>query len=130
MLYNNITHRYPNQTKGKMTKKIEMARGKRSSKKSGDRKSIKYFLIFRWIYLYVMVFSSKLKNVDRSSAQARDITINNITIQITEYKVKEKRNYDPLEQSSTSEMSSHSESGFETSSTAATTSSSKSHSFL
>lgn len=74
--------------------------------------------------------SSKLKNVDRSSGQAREITINNITIQITEYKVKDKRNYDPTEQSSTSEMSSHSESGFETSSTAATTSSNKSHSLL
>lgn len=73
---------------------------------------------------------SKLKNVDRSTAQARDITINNITIQITEYKVKEKRSYDAMEQSSTSEMSSHSESGFETSSTAATTSSGRSHSFL
>ncbi len=74
----------------------------------------------------------KLKNVDRSSGQAREITINNLTIRITEYKVKDKRGYvDQLEHSSTSEMSSQSESGFDTSSTVATHSSNKtSHSLL
>lgn len=78
-----------------------------------------------------MRYSFRLKNVDRSSAQAREITINNLTILITEYKVKDKRYNDQHEHSSTSETSSHSESGFDTSSTVGTQSSSKtSHSFL
>ncbi|KAK7590198.1 hypothetical protein V9T40_001811 [Parthenolecanium corni] len=57
---------------------------------------------------------SKLRNVDRSSAQAREITINNLTILVTEYKVKEKRSYlEQVDNTSASEMSSQSESGFD-----------------
>jgi len=53
----------------------------------------------------------RLKNVDRSSAQTREVTVNNITVLITEYKPKVKNSQDQSEQSSTSsETGSQSES--------------------
>jgi len=36
----------------------------------------------------------RLKNVDRSSAQSREVTVNNITVTITEYKAKKKKSSD------------------------------------
>uniref|UniRef100_A0A1B6GKH3 RanBP2-type domain-containing protein n=1 Tax=Cuerna arida TaxID=1464854 RepID=A0A1B6GKH3_9HEMI len=44
----------------------------------------------------------KLKNVDRSSAQTREVTVNNITVMITEYKPKAKSSQDQSEHSSAS----------------------------
>ncbi|XP_054280222.1 YY1-associated factor 2 [Macrosteles quadrilineatus] len=53
----------------------------------------------------------RLKNVDRSTAQTREVTVNNITVLITEYKPKVNNSQDQLEQSSvSSETGSHSES--------------------
>lgn len=80
-----------------------------------------------WLHSWFISF--RLKNVDRTSAQAREITMNNLTIRITEYKVKEKRNQtDNYEQSSASDMSNQSESGFDSS--VASHSSRASHSYL
>ncbi|XP_014243619.1 YY1-associated factor 2 isoform X1 [Cimex lectularius] len=45
----------------------------------------------------------RLKNIDRSSAQTREITVNNVTVIITEYKPKKKKSSDAS--SSTSEES-------------------------
>ncbi|XP_024080577.1 uncharacterized protein LOC112126204 [Cimex lectularius] len=47
--------------------------------------------------------SPRLKNIDRSSAQTREITVNNVTVIITEYKPKKKKSSDAS--SSTSEES-------------------------
>ncbi|XP_014288819.1 YY1-associated factor 2 isoform X2 [Halyomorpha halys] len=47
----------------------------------------------------------RLKNVDRSSAQTREITVNNVTVIITEYKAKKKKPSDAS--SSTSSEGSH-----------------------
>ncbi|KAL1130019.1 hypothetical protein AAG570_012962, partial [Ranatra chinensis] len=33
----------------------------------------------------------RLKNIDRSSAQTREVTVNNVTVTITEYKAKKKK---------------------------------------
>lgn len=52
-----------------------------------------------------VLFRPRLKNVDRSSAQTREVTVNNITVMITEYKPKAKSSNDQSENSSTSSES-------------------------
>ncbi|XP_075218583.1 ring and YY1 binding protein isoform X2 [Lycorma delicatula] len=52
----------------------------------------------------------RLKNVDRSSAQTREVTVNNVTVVITEYKAKAKKPLSDQSSSTSSENGSQSES--------------------
>lgn len=54
----------------------------------------------------------RLKNVDRSSAQTREVTVNSVTVVITEYKPKIKSN-ETISSSSSSDHGSHSESSMD-----------------
>lgn len=54
--------------------------------------------------------SPRLKNVDRSSAQTREVTVNNVTVVITEYKPKTKKTLSDQSSTTSSENGSHSES--------------------
>lgn len=68
----------------------------------------------------MIYFSPRLKNVDRSTAQTREVTVNNVTVYITEYKPKlKKTTSDQSGQSSSasSENGSHSESSTDAKST-------------
>ncbi|XP_022184220.1 YY1-associated factor 2 isoform X2 [Nilaparvata lugens] len=55
-------------------------------------------------------FTPRLKNVDRSSAQTREVTVNNVTVVITEYKPKAKKTLSDQSSTTSSENGSHSES--------------------
>ncbi|XP_065333208.1 YY1-associated factor 2 isoform X2 [Cloeon dipterum] len=72
--------------------------GGKSDKKSSDKYSKKGKLL------------SRLKNVDRSSAQHREVTVNNVTVIITEYKPKLANSDQSGQSSSASSEMSHSES--------------------
>lgn len=52
----------------------------------------------------------RLKNVDRSSAQTREVTVNSVTVVITEYKPKAASAKDAASSTSSSDHGSHSES--------------------
>lgn len=54
----------------------------------------------------------RLKNVDRSSAQTREVTVNSVTVVITEYKPKTK-SMETISTSSSSDHGSHSESSMD-----------------
>lgn len=54
----------------------------------------------------------RLKNVDRSSAQTREVTVNSVTVVITEYKPKIK-SAETISSSSSSDHGSHSESSMD-----------------
>lgn len=52
----------------------------------------------------------RLKNIDRSSAQTREVTVNSVTVVITEYKPKVPKSAETLSTTSSSDHGSHSES--------------------
>lgn len=52
----------------------------------------------------------RLKNIDRSSAQTREVTVNNVTVVITEYQPKAKKTLSDQSSSASSENGSQSES--------------------
>lgn len=56
----------------------------------------------------------RLKNVDRSTAQTREVTVNSVTVVITEYKPKVKSSTEVPTSSSSSEHGSQSESSMDT----------------
>lgn len=55
----------------------------------------------------------RLKNIDRSTAQTREVTVNSVTVVITEYKPKIKTNSETITSSSSSDHGSHSESSMD-----------------
>lgn len=58
---------------------------------------------------FVKFFRPRLKNIDRSSAQTREVTVNNVTVVITEYKAKAKKTISDQSSSASSETGSNSE---------------------
>ncbi|XP_065169097.1 YY1-associated factor 2 [Atheta coriaria] len=56
---------------------------------------------------------ARLKNVDRSTAQTREVTVNSVTVVITEYKPKAAKSQDAAANTSSSSSESHSESSMD-----------------
>lgn len=55
----------------------------------------------------------RLRNIDRSSAQTREVTVNSVTVVITEYKPKVPKSAEQLSTTSSSDHGSHSESSMD-----------------